>query len=78
MRRILAALKEMKEQRPEKYQTFWTEFGAVLKEGLVGFDEGHDKLLELVLAPSTDGAHADLARRRREADEGGAAGASTT
>ena len=55
VRRILAALKEMKEQRPEKYQTFWTEFGDVMKEGLVGFDEGHDKLLELVLAPSTDG-----------------------
>ena len=55
VRRILAALKEMKEQRPEKYQTFWTEFGDVTKEGLVGFDEGHDKLLELVLAPSTDG-----------------------
>ncbi|HSF02439.1 MAG TPA: molecular chaperone HtpG, partial [Solirubrobacterales bacterium] len=55
VRRILAALKEMKEQRPEKYRTFWTEFGAVLKEGLVAFEEGHDKLLELVLAPSTDG-----------------------
>jgi len=55
VRRILGALKEMKEQRPETYQTFWTEFGAVLKEGLVAFEEGHDKLLELVLAPSTDG-----------------------
>ena len=55
VRRIVGALKEMKEQRPEKYRTFWTEFGAVLKEGLVAFDEGPDKLLELVLAPSTDG-----------------------
>ena len=55
VRRLLASLKEMKEQRPEKYRTFWTEFGAVLKEGLLGFEEGHDKLVELVLAPSTDG-----------------------
>ena len=55
VRRLLAALKEMKEQRPETYRTFWTEFGAVLKEGLLGFEEGQDKLLELVLAPSTDG-----------------------
>jgi molecular chaperone HtpG len=55
VRRLLAALKEMKEQRTEKYRTFWTEFGAVLKEGLLGFDEGQDKLLELVLAASTDG-----------------------
>jgi len=56
VRRILAALKEMKEQRPEKYATFWTEFGAVVKEGLLGFDEGPEKLIELVMAPSTEGA----------------------
>jgi molecular chaperone HtpG len=56
VRRILGALKEMREQRREKYQTFWTEFGAVLKEGLVALDEGSDKLLELVMAPSTEGA----------------------
>ncbi|MGH7388731.1 MAG: molecular chaperone HtpG [Candidatus Rokuibacteriota bacterium] len=55
VRRILGALKEVKEQRPSSYRAFWTEFGAVLKEGLVAFEEGHDKLLELVLAPSTDG-----------------------
>ena len=56
VRRILAHLKEMKEQRPETYRAFWAEFGAVVKEGLVSFEEGHDRLLELVLAPSTDGA----------------------
>jgi molecular chaperone HtpG len=55
VRRILGALKEMKEQRPETYRTFWTEFGAVLKEGLVTFEEGQDRILELVLAPSTEG-----------------------
>jgi len=56
VRRLLGALKEMKEQRPEHYRTFWTEFGAVLKEGLVTFDESQDKLLELVMAPSTAGS----------------------
>jgi molecular chaperone HtpG len=56
VRRLLGALKEMKEQRPDRYRTFWTEFGAVLKEGLVAFEEGQDKLLELVMAASTDGA----------------------
>jgi molecular chaperone HtpG len=56
VRRITAALKEMKEQRPEKYGTFWAEFGAVLKEGLMALEEGQDKLLELVLAPSTGGS----------------------
>jgi molecular chaperone HtpG len=44
----------MKEQRAQTYRTFWTEFGAVLKEGLLGFEESQDKLLELVMAPSTD------------------------
>jgi molecular chaperone HtpG len=70
VRRILAALKETKEQRPEKYQTFWAEFGAVLKEGLVAFEEGHDKLLELILAPSTDGPRptslGDYVKRMKE------------
>ncbi|MBM3218735.1 MAG: molecular chaperone HtpG [Candidatus Rokubacteria bacterium] len=56
VRRILAALKEMKEQRPETYGTFWTEFGAVLKEGMISFEDSHDKILDLVLAPSTESA----------------------
>jgi molecular chaperone HtpG len=53
VRRVLGALKEMKEGNADKYRTFWTEFGAVLKEGLIAFDEGHERVLELVLAPST-------------------------
>jgi molecular chaperone HtpG len=55
VRRLLAAFKEMKEQRAERYRTFWGEFGAVLKEGLLGLEEEPDRLLELVLAASTDG-----------------------
>jgi molecular chaperone HtpG len=53
VRRLLAALKEMKEGDADKYRTFWAAFGAVLKEGMLGFEDGHDKLLELVLGPST-------------------------
>ncbi len=55
VRRLLAALKEMREQRAERYQTFWSEFGAVLKEGLLGLEEEPERLLELVLAASTEG-----------------------
>ena len=55
VRRLLGALKEMKDERPEKYQTFWKEFGPVLKEGLLGMDDGQERILELVLAPSTHG-----------------------
>jgi len=53
VRRVLAALKEMKESNADKYGTFWAEFGAVMKEGLLGFEEGAERVLELVMAPST-------------------------
>ena len=55
VRRLLGALKEMKEQRADTYRTFWTEFGAVVKEALIGFDDNQERVLELVLAPSTQG-----------------------
>ena len=73
VRRILAALAEMKEQRPEKYRTFWTEFGAVLKEGLVSFEDGYDRILGLVLAPSTGSAEpvalADYVARMKDGQD---------
>jgi molecular chaperone HtpG len=43
----------MKESNADKYKTFWGEFGAVVKEGLLAFEEGAERVLELVLAPST-------------------------
>ena len=54
VRRLLGALKEMKAQRPETYRAFWTEFGGVLKEGLVSLEEGHEQVLDLLLAASTE------------------------
>ncbi|MBU2732046.1 molecular chaperone HtpG [Acidithiobacillus ferridurans] len=33
VKRILSLLEEMAEKEPEKYQTFWNEFGRALKEG---------------------------------------------
>ena len=53
VRRVLGALKDMKDSDADKYRTFWTEFGAVVKEGLLGFEEGQERVLELVMAPST-------------------------
>ena len=57
-RRVLGALKDMPR---EKYVTFWPEFGAVLKEGLVGLDENQERILELVMAPSTSEGLTSLA-----------------
>ena len=53
VRRLTGALKEMKDERAEKYRACWAEFGPVLKEGLLGLDDGQERILELVLAPST-------------------------
>jgi molecular chaperone HtpG len=53
VRRVLGALREMKDDRLETYRTFWRHFGAVLKEGLLEPDDTPEKLLDLVLAPST-------------------------
>ena len=55
VRRLLGALADMKADRPEKYRTCWGEFGPVLKEGLLGLDDSQERILELVLAPSTHG-----------------------
>jgi molecular chaperone HtpG len=74
VRRLLGALKEMKDERPEKYRAFWAEFGAVLKEGLLGLDESQEQILELVLAPSTRGAEpsslGDYVKRMKEGQPG--------
>jgi molecular chaperone HtpG len=54
VRRLLAALGEMKSQRAETYRGFWASFGPVLKEGLFSAEGAdRDRLLELVLAGST-------------------------
>jgi molecular chaperone HtpG len=57
-RRLLGALKDLPR---EQYVKFWPEFGAVLKEGLIGFDENQDRILELVMAQSTSEGLASLA-----------------
>ena len=57
-RRLLGALKELPR---EQYVKFWPEFGAVLKEGLVGFDENQDRILDLVMAQSSSEGLTSLA-----------------
>ena len=53
VKRVLGTLDEMKREKREDYLTFWNGFGPVLKEGLAGGDADMEKLLDLVLAPST-------------------------
>ena len=74
VRRLLGALKEMKDERPEKYRTFWNgvrrraEGGAARDRGRPGADPRAG-------AGAVHRRHgrAHVARRVRRADEGGAA-----
>jgi molecular chaperone HtpG len=51
--KILSTLKSTKERTPDKYYTFWEEFGRTLKEGLHFDSESREKLQELTLFNST-------------------------
>ncbi|MEU4678647.1 molecular chaperone HtpG [Micromonospora sp. NPDC023737] len=53
VKKILATVKDLKANHAERYRTFWAEFGAVVKEGLIDDAENRDTLLELVSAAST-------------------------
>lgn len=57
--KILGKLKEMSENEPEKYKTFWKEFGPVLKEGIHIDYENKEKLLEIVRFQSSMGTSKD-------------------
>lgn len=46
--KVLDYLESMKSNEPEKYNTFWKEFGFFIKEGLASSTEYDDQLLALV------------------------------
>ncbi|MEH0973787.1 molecular chaperone HtpG [Micromonospora sp. CPCC 205546] len=56
VKKILATVKEMKANHAERYRTFWTEFGAAVKEGLIDDTENRDTLLEILSVASTHDA----------------------
>ncbi|WP_046568126.1 molecular chaperone HtpG [Micromonospora sp. HK10] len=51
VKKVLATLKELP---AESYRTFWSEFGAAVKEGLLEDPDNTEALLELVRAASTN------------------------
>jgi molecular chaperone HtpG len=53
VKKVLAAVKAMMTEDPERYRTFWTEFGRAVKEGLIDDAENREAILELVSLPST-------------------------
>jgi molecular chaperone HtpG len=59
VKRVLQLLKDMSEKEPEKYATFWKEFGAVLKEGIVEDFGNRDEIARLARFTSTQSAAAE-------------------
>jgi len=53
-RKVLDTLAEMKEKEPDKYLTFWGEFGKAMKEGVGSDYDNKDKLLPLLLFESSN------------------------
>jgi molecular chaperone HtpG len=56
VKRVLQLLKDMAEKEPDKYATFWKEFGAVLKEGIVEDFGNRDDIARLLRFTTTRSA----------------------
>ncbi|WP_328939819.1 molecular chaperone HtpG [Streptomyces tauricus] len=54
VKKVLGAIKTMQANDGERYTKLWTQFGRVLKEGLIEDTDNIETLLELVSAASTD------------------------
>ncbi|WP_025735027.1 molecular chaperone HtpG [Mycobacterium genavense] len=52
-KKVLSTIKDLQSERPEDYRTFWTQFGRVLKEGLLSDVDNQDTLLQISSFAST-------------------------
>src|ERR1700757_3790004 len=52
-KKVLSTIKDLQSERPEDYRTFWTQFGRVLKEGLMSDLDNQDTLLRISSFAST-------------------------
>jgi molecular chaperone HtpG len=52
-KKVLSAIKDLQTERPDDYRTFWTQFGRVLKEGLMSDFDNRDALLDISSFAST-------------------------
>ncbi|MFE9613805.1 molecular chaperone HtpG [Streptomyces sp. NPDC006012] len=54
-KKVLSAIKDMRAADAERYATFWQEFGAVLKEGLITDSDNRDAILAVASFEGTHG-----------------------
>ena len=52
-KKVLSTIKDLQSERPEDYRTFWTQFGRVLKEGLMSDFDNQEALLRISSFAST-------------------------
>lgn len=55
VRKVVDTLKSLRSEQPEKFKSFWEQFGRVLKEGIYQDSARRDTLLEISLFHSTVG-----------------------
>jgi molecular chaperone HtpG len=65
-KRVLDMLERLADDDAEKYTKFWTEFGALLKEGLVEDPANRDKLAKLLRFNTTRSSGADQDRSLKQ------------
>jgi len=53
VKKVLSTVKDLMANQPEKYRRFWTEFGRVVKEGLLDDLDNRDAILDIVSVAST-------------------------
>lgn len=73
-KKVLSTIKDLQAERPEDYRTFWTQFGRVLKEGLLSDVDNQDTLLQISSFASTHSEEeattlAQYVERMREGQE---------
>lgn len=61
-RKVLSTIADLKSGKPDDYRTFWEQFGAVLKEGLISDLDNQDTLLRMSSFISTFSEAGDTER----------------
>lgn len=56
VKKVLSTIKDLMANEPEKYATFWREFGRAVKEGLLSEPDNHKPILDIASFATTAGA----------------------
>jgi molecular chaperone HtpG len=54
VKKTMESLAELKQEDEEQYLGFWAQFGAVLKEGLLHYEDKRERILDIMLCASTE------------------------